>query len=240
MSKGIRNGITYANVVSTLCLVFVVGGGTAWAVNEWTGANIVDNTIRSVDLRNNDVRSADLANDTTPYALTGVDIQNESMGSHDVIDNNLTGADVDESTLATVPRAAQGGVGRYATGGCNPVYVFEGSWVDCASLPVHVPIGSPGRVLITAQVQAKRSNLGESGNGSCRLEVNGDPIAASQTLIPLFDGRENATLTAVSGVIRPLPGPGAQVVGIECADLNDLDNFEVEMARISAVSLSAL
>jgi hypothetical protein len=58
-----RLRLTYANVVSTLCL-FIVLGGTSYAVA--TGSidsrEIKDNSVRSKDLRNSGVRSKDVRN----------------------------------------------------------------------------------------------------------------------------------------------------------------------------------
>jgi len=59
----LRSHLTYANVVSSVCL-FIVLGGTSYAVA--TGSidsrEIKNNTVRSKDLRNNTVRSRDVRN----------------------------------------------------------------------------------------------------------------------------------------------------------------------------------
>lgn len=63
MASKLRAHLTYANVVSSVCL-FVVLGGTSYAVA--TGSigspQIVNNSVRSKDVRNNDLRSADVRN----------------------------------------------------------------------------------------------------------------------------------------------------------------------------------
>jgi hypothetical protein len=41
-------------------LVLVLAGGTAYAANEWTGANIVNESLTGVDLRDDTVRGADV------------------------------------------------------------------------------------------------------------------------------------------------------------------------------------
>ena len=43
-----------------LALVLVLAGGTAYAANEWTGANIVNESLTGADLRDDTVRGADL------------------------------------------------------------------------------------------------------------------------------------------------------------------------------------
>jgi hypothetical protein len=74
MRGRIRAQLTYANVISTLSLFLVLAGGTAWAVDEWTGANIQDGTLASADYKNNDIRSVDVKTDS----LTGADVANQS------------------------------------------------------------------------------------------------------------------------------------------------------------------
>src|SRR3954452_19894680 len=63
MPSKLRSHLTYANVVSSVCL-FIVLGGTSYAVA--TGSidsrEIKNNTVRSKDLRNNTVRSRDVRN----------------------------------------------------------------------------------------------------------------------------------------------------------------------------------
>jgi len=76
-----RKHLTYANVIATLAFVMVLGGGTAWAVDEWTGANIQNGTLTSADYKNNDIRSGDVRNDNSPGGgLTGADLASDSVG----------------------------------------------------------------------------------------------------------------------------------------------------------------
>ena len=62
MFSKLRSQLTYANVVSTVCL-FVVLGGTSYAVA--TGSidsrEIKNNTVRSKDVRNGTLRTSDVA-----------------------------------------------------------------------------------------------------------------------------------------------------------------------------------
>lgn len=71
--------------------------GTAWAAANVGSEQVIDNSLRSVDLRTNAaVRSADVVDDT----VTGGGLQ-----SSDIASNVLTGADINESTLGTVEDA---------------------------------------------------------------------------------------------------------------------------------------
>jgi hypothetical protein len=78
MFRRLRPHLTYANVVSTLCLFLVLGGG-AVAATRITGREIVNGSVGSVDLRNNGVRGKDVTNGT----ITTRDVRDESLLSRD-------------------------------------------------------------------------------------------------------------------------------------------------------------
>jgi hypothetical protein len=84
--------LTYANVVSTLCL-FIVLGGTSYglAAGKIGSREIKNNGVRSKDIRNNDVR--------------GTDIRSATVRGSDVAADTLTGADINESSLGKTPTA---------------------------------------------------------------------------------------------------------------------------------------
>ena len=85
MLAAIRSKLTYANVVSTLCLFLVMGGGTAVALSG-------HNTVFSDDIVNKQVKRADVGTN--------------AVDTTKVVDNSLTGDDVNESTFGMVPTAA--------------------------------------------------------------------------------------------------------------------------------------
>ena len=53
-----RRHLTYANVISSICL-FVVLGGSAYAATLITGKQVKDNSLTSADIRNGTLRAAD-------------------------------------------------------------------------------------------------------------------------------------------------------------------------------------
>ena len=65
-----RRHPTYADVVSTLCLVMLLGGGTAYAATQITGKDVKNSS------------------------LTGKDVKDKSLKGQDVKDGSVTGADV--------------------------------------------------------------------------------------------------------------------------------------------------
>ena len=87
MRKRLRPRLTYANVMSTIAVVFAVGGGAAYAAN----------TVFSEDIVNGEVKTQDIAT--------------EGVHTSDVENNGLTGVDIKESTLSGVDDATLGGLG---------------------------------------------------------------------------------------------------------------------------------
>jgi hypothetical protein len=87
-----RHRITYANVTSTLALFLALGGGAAYAANEWNGDNIQDESLTGADIRGS---LPDLQNPNgVPGSLTTEDIADNTIFPVDVADNSLTSADI--------------------------------------------------------------------------------------------------------------------------------------------------
>jgi hypothetical protein len=114
--------------VMGLIAIFIALGGTAYANNEWTGANIVDGSLTTFDYKNDDIRSvdlldgtvkgADLATDAIPSdegcAFPGIcfgstkiadravgasEISPGAVGTSEAAPNSLTGFDVKNNSL---------------------------------------------------------------------------------------------------------------------------------------------
>ena len=83
-----RPRLTYANVVSTLALFLVLGGGFAYAANTVFSSDIVDGQVKTADLHGG--------------AVTSEKVADQSLLGRDVFDNTLKGADIDESTLSSI------------------------------------------------------------------------------------------------------------------------------------------
>jgi hypothetical protein len=74
-----RRHLTYANVTATLALVLALGGGAAYAVDKINSRDVVNGSLRSVDLKNH-------------KAVRGADVKR----------NSLTGRQIKERTLSSV------------------------------------------------------------------------------------------------------------------------------------------
>ncbi len=90
--------------------LFVALGGTAYAVNTVGSTDIIDGQVKSVDIGNNEIQSGDVKDNS----INTFDVH--SFLGVDVVDNTLTGADINESTLnlpqtpTTATFAGQGNV----------------------------------------------------------------------------------------------------------------------------------
>jgi hypothetical protein len=113
------------NVVGFLAL-FVALGGTAYAVNTVGSSDIIDGQVKSVDVGDNEINSADVKD----QSLSTFDVH--TFLGVDVVDNTLTGDDIQESSLGQVPSAANSGqldgidsTGFVRGGGSRRTYVTQ-------------------------------------------------------------------------------------------------------------------
>jgi hypothetical protein len=121
MPTMLRGKLTFANAISLIAL-FIALGGSSYAAVRVGSRQIADNSVRGRDIRNNDLRSRDIRNGTvlgrdlrngtvTGFDLrnggvTAADVRNGSLRGAEIKHDSLTGGDVVESTLGTVPSAA--------------------------------------------------------------------------------------------------------------------------------------
>ena len=99
---------SHSTVVAYLALFLALGGTGAYAANTVFSTDIVDGEVKAPDIAANAVDSARVRDNT----LNTFDVH--SFLGVDVVDNTLTGADVDESTLnlAAGPWHEVGAVGE--------------------------------------------------------------------------------------------------------------------------------
>jgi hypothetical protein len=95
--------LTYANVISTICLFLLLGGGAAYAAS-----HLGKNSVGPKQLKKNSVTNAKIKANaiTTPKikegAVTGAKVLDGSLTGAKVLDRSLTGADIDQGTLTSV------------------------------------------------------------------------------------------------------------------------------------------
>lgn len=121
MVSKLRDKMTYANVASTVALVFAVGGGGVAAA----AALVPANSVGSRHIINNSVKSVDVKND------------------------NLTGTDINEGTLGQVPSAnSANSAGAVSNGSINANSFVNGSvgvirgyaWIDDGTTALNTPV----------------------------------------------------------------------------------------------------
>jgi len=93
--------------LGALALFLVIAGGTAYAANMVGSSGVIDDSLKSVDIKGHLANATGPAEDGT---ITGADVKDGGLGSADIANDSLGGAKIDESTLSTVPAAANGGL----------------------------------------------------------------------------------------------------------------------------------
>ena len=211
-----------------ICLVLVLSGGTAYALdgkNTVFTDDIVNGEVHSADIGDGQVRSIDVANDTTKFALKGIDVKNDKP----------TGADIDESKLGQVPDALSatvGGIGRStALNGCNP---GDATFITCATVSMTLP--TPSRVLLIGRVRAIVDNGQTQGYGSCDLGTNfSGPITGSS--VEIFT--DNNTLSQIPlMIVTPVIGADSVMFGIDCNQEAIAGGIHYDFISLEAVALS--
>jgi hypothetical protein len=131
MLSKLRPRLTYANVVSTLCLFLVVAGGTAYAADTVFSTDIVDGEVKTADLANAAVTNGKLKADSVTTGkvaadtLGAADLAPGSVGTSEVTDNSLTGADVDEFSLVGVAADSLDGGSLCRSNSATSLFVTE-------------------------------------------------------------------------------------------------------------------
>jgi hypothetical protein len=199
-----------------LALFLVLSGGTAWAVDEWTGANIQNGTLTSADYKNNDIRSIDVRNDTfagggltgadiAPNALTGADIANLAVGTGELA--QLPGARAKATTVQSLPHATPQGVALdsevFDTGG---LYTPPNDTMT---------ISVPGTYLLTAQL-----NYAADADGLRQLRIKVNSAVAASASAAATSGVN--TIVPLSTIARLSAGDVLSIEAYQTAG-NNLD-----------------
>lgn len=122
MFSKLRGRLTYANVTSSIALCFALGTGGAYAANTIGSSDIIDNEIRTADVRDDTVSggglgSIDIANgemttneirdDSQPFGgLFAQDLAAGSVGTSELQNNSVNGTDIQDLTITTNDVAA--------------------------------------------------------------------------------------------------------------------------------------
>lgn len=94
--KQIRTRLTYANVMSSIAVFLVIGGGAAFAATQ-----LPPNSVGTPQIKRNAVKTGKVAFE----AIRAGKLAKNAVSTNRLRDNAVTGAKVKESTLGTVPDA---------------------------------------------------------------------------------------------------------------------------------------
>ncbi|MDQ3724570.1 MAG: hypothetical protein M3335_01555 [Actinomycetota bacterium] len=94
--KQLRKRLTYANVMSSIAVFFVLTGATAFAATQ-----LAKNSVGSKQLKKNAVTTAKVNN----KAITTGKIKNNAVTGAKIADGAVTGAKADEASFGQVPSA---------------------------------------------------------------------------------------------------------------------------------------
>jgi hypothetical protein len=230
--------------MASLALFLLLTGSTAYGLagsntvfsddisnGEVKGPDVATNAVTTDELRGDGVQSADVRDDTLAGGgLATPDLRAGSVGASEVVNDSLTGLDVDEAQLGQVPSAltaAFGGTGG-ALGGatCDPT---TAEYITCEDFSYTVP--APTRFLVLGDMTIQ--NTTGHAYGSCRLAVGPSGVPGSFRPVSDLDDPASARTVAVSAPI----GPGVINVRLDCRQ-TDGDLF-LDHVQLSAVALSS-
>jgi hypothetical protein len=133
--KPMRGQLSYANVVSTLCLCLLVGGGSAFAATK-----LAKNSVGTKQIKNKAITSAKIGNG----AVTGSKIANGAV----------SGPQINLSSLGTVPSAVHASDANTASNALNATNAVNASHAEAASVASSIAppeasrvVGDPGQPL---------------------------------------------------------------------------------------------
>lgn len=184
MLARLRDHLTYANVVSTMCLFIVLGGGAYAAVQ------LPPKSVGTKQLKNKAVKRVKIAG----KAVTRPKLAPDSVNGAKVAANALTGADVDESTLGRVPEA------RHATAANDPRVLF-GRANGAATSPQSVLEWKSAHIEVLTDGDA-------DGSVQARVRNTNAPGGPGLTAIMPSGGTDSLSPGETSGEYPPAAGTG--------------------------------
>jgi hypothetical protein len=139
-----------------------------------------------------------------------------SIGTNEVADNSLTGADIDESTLGQVAAATLGGLGRSnykfladTSTTCTPTTAFGA----CADLTLTLP--ARAHVLVLGRITGNSKSEANPGDGRCRISSSATGALPDSTVALHSDSGSEWIHAPLVAVTSPI-GPGQVSFFLDC------------------------
>jgi hypothetical protein len=208
MLSRIRPHLTYANVMSSLCL-FVLLGGSAYAATKISGKNLKKRSVAGVKLKKNTV--------------TGTEVREAKLGKVPSAAHADTAASADTAGDAK----SVGGVerdfltrGRSVNVACNPT---DATYVACGSIS-YTTTRPSFRLVTNASVGWRNAGAAPPTTGNCRLAVDG--VAQTETNVrfgqdqAVFETSDERAYATINFATGSLP-TGTHKVEVQCNETAD-------------------
>ena len=209
--KQIRKRLTYANVMSSIAVFLVLGGGAAIAAGQ-----LGKNSVGSKQLKKNAVTTAKIKKG----AVTGAKVKPGSLKASNFAAGQLPAGPKGDKGATGAPGPS---FGAFGNGGCG---ALEESFETCASTgSVNLP--SAGHVLLIASAEWDNDDPEPSDPepteppdaGDCRLSVDGAPLSRPVTFGEdlLVHGISEGGSISMNWITQPLSA-GSHSFAFECRE----------------------
>lgn len=225
----LRPKLTYANVVATLALVLVVGGGTVYAA-----AKLGKNTVTSKAIKKGAVRGSDLHKN----AVTSPKVKEGSIAGGDIADGSVGTADLTADVIAGLRAEVTGSATAGPQGGVNTNATVPLPLNGTTSFTPQA--GEVTAIAAEARFSIATTNVLNQCSPDVRILIDGRP---SRIFISPEDDGDTTTLVQSPGRDASGPfgliNPGvAQTISAElggdadCTASSQLDRLEVRIVQI--------
>jgi hypothetical protein len=225
--EALRARLTYANVMSTVAVVAMLSTGTAYAAARIGSADVINDSLRSVDIKDSTLTGADIGLDKVGSAdvagLQGGDVADGSLRGDDIEDESINSPDVSGLNSGDITDDSIGGADLAPlTGDDLADQSLDGSELTDSSVGGdEVTNGSLGandlsgpakdQLLPPAYVGADGGNVTDTNAGDGRQVMLSKTVPAGRYAVNLTMSADNGGITA--GSVNCIVTIGGAAVG---------------------------
>lgn len=214
--KQIRKRITYGNVMSSIAVFLVLGGGAAFAASKIGSHQLKSNSVTTGKIKKEAVTTAKIKKD----AVTGAKVKDGSLG----------GADINASTLGTVPSAVTASnvngtsftkFGERSTGSTPETDVFNNG-----HLRVTFACDGAGNITVNAYTATDHASIqsygtsSDTNNSDFNISDNPETISSSDEQRDIVYTDESGNLVHLSYLAEQLRASGPKCILAGFAETN--------------------